>query len=531
MDEVMRWMLNIHLSSFTYSESVAYTDGKGYNAGITYKQGGKMARKRGMSEGAQLPHESSRFALAGALHQAQHRVVDVDPKAVAGNPENPVSRMETGIAELASSIQQQGLIQPLTVCTLQAYVSANPQYVDQFDATIEYVVLDGDRRRTAAVESGQEVIPVIIRDDLAGDPDGVRLATALQRLPLTPVQEAHAYQRKVDKGLTHAKIAAAAGVSQGQVTKRLALLRLPTSIQVAIEAGVYPVIDGLTLLKEGDAVVQCAGTLVAEAIEDGRLLLTLGQDVEGDDAEQRAALRRSVPMNLELSRLLYKARNDVAREEAEAEAERVAQEWGVRRVEAAEEFKHPYEHRVEDEAEAKKLAAEGNLVVSSDPYAGDRVAFYRVAPLEKPRSTYQEQEKARVKALRDAGKARAPFVEALLGKKPSLAQLRTAVVGLAYGVVDANARKPAMKRWSELHPDQDALSYYQIDDVPEADQVQVSWWTYIYAMEASLRNAYSPPGLREVRYLRELVAVGYRPTRDEAKAIKKFDQQATKEDQ
>ena len=490
-----------------------------------------MARKRGLAEGAQLPQQSARFGLVGALHQAQHRVVDVDAKAVAGNPENPVSRMETGISELASSIRQQGLIQPLTVCTVQAYVTANPQYVDQFDAAIEHVVLDGDRRRTAAVESGQEVIPVIIRDDLAGDPDGVRLATALQRLPLTPVQEALAYQRKVDKGLTHAMIAAAAGVSQGQVTKRLALLRLPTSIQVVIEAGVYAVIDGLNLLKEDDAVVRRTGEFVAKAIEDGRMVLALDQDADGDDAEKGAALRRSVPHDVRLSGLMYKARNDVAREEAEVEAERVAQEWGVRRVKAVEEFKHPYEHRVEGEAEAKKLAAEGNLVVSSDPYGDDRVAFYRVTPPERPRNTYQEQEKARMKALRDAGKARVPFVEALLGKKPNLAQLRTAVVGLAYGVVDANARKPAMKRWSDLHPDQKELAYYQIDDVPEADQVQVSWWTYIYAMEASLRNAYSPPGLREVRYLRELVAVGYRPTRDEARAMKKFDQQATKEDQ
>ena len=488
-----------------------------------------MTRKRGLAGGAHLASESVRIGLVGALSQSQYRVIDVEVARVAANPENPVSRMETGIPELASSIRQQGLIQPLTVCTLQAYVAANPKYAETFDASTEHVVLDGDRRRTAALESGQEKVPVIIRDDLAGDPDGVRLATALQRLPLTPVQEGRAYQRKVEKGMTHAAIAAAAGVSQSQVTKRLSLLKLPKSVQVAIEAGVYPVIDGLNLLKADDAVVQRVGEMVASAIESDELFLSIDGDADQDDAGNDSP--RVVRRDLSLPWLTRTAGDLLDQEAAEVEAERVARELGVGRVDAEKAFARPYEHRVYDEAEVKALAAEGDLVVDADPYARRQVAFYRLGAKKSSGRTQREQEAERSKEVRAAAKARAPFVEELMGKKPSVAQLRTALVAVAYEGVDSTARKPAMKRWAELHPDQEPLPYYQFDEVPEADQVQVAWWTYIYAMEGALRNRHSPPGLQVVRYLQELIAIGYRPTESEANAVKKFKQQAEKGDQ
>lgn len=479
-----------------------------------------VARKRGLPEDAALGGQSKRSGgLVTALKQARSGVVEVDVGRIAANPENPAPRMTTKIEELASSIQAQGLIHPLTVCSLAAYVADHPEYAGSL-TDADYVTLDGDRRRVAAIHAGGGLVPVLVRDDLASDPDGVRLATALQRLELTPIQEAISYQRKADKGLSHAAIAAAAGVSQGQVTKRLKLLRLPDSVQVAIEVGLYPVIEGLNLLKEDDAVVERTGELVAQAVDRGDLVVVAG---EGESAEGPRATAR---WDLQLPALAKAAKSEIRKRESARQAKEVAATLGVPYVGSPEvEFQRPYAHAVYDEAALPALAAAGDLVVAPSP-SGVGVGYYRRSTERSVQNPDEQRARERAKTR----KQRRPFLEELLDVKPSAARLREAMVMLAFDtIVDAQPRKLAAARWAERHPAQ-RIEYYNLASLSSApDRVMVAWWVYLYALDARL-GGYVALGEPEFDYLQDLIkVVGYEPSPTELEAIAQFRKTLEKE--
>lgn len=490
-------------------------------------------RKRGLADGVELGQHSSRstVGLVGALKQVQSRVVEVDVNRVAPNPENPKVRSMTGIEELSNSIQEQGLVQPITVCTREAYIRAYPQYAPEFDpAEVEHVVLDGDRRRVAALRAGEALIPAVVRDDLADDPDGVRLATALQRLALTPVQEARAYQRKVEKGMTQARIAAAAGVSQGQVTKRLALLRLPESIQVVIEAGLYPVIEGLNLLKEDEETVRLTGEYVAQAIEEGRLVLDQEDGAvdegEGDPTEQILRRRRSMEWGVSLAQLTLQARRAAERARAERAAQAAAEELGGSYVpDAGKELgKSLWRKRLDDDVTelAKKLAAEGNLVIAPAPYSETGYEMFRRTVDAEPASSSDPATEAE-RARKRARKARSPFMERVLSRKPSAKEVRESMVELAFGYhCDFAPRTLAAKRWNAKHPKAEPLSHWDLGRVPPSARLEVAWWVYVYTVDAHL-NGYAAIGAPEYQYLQELMSFGYTPAQDEMDAMAQYE--------
>ncbi|MGH3993259.1 MAG: ParB/RepB/Spo0J family partition protein, partial [Pseudonocardiaceae bacterium] len=80
-------------------------------------------------------------------------------------------------------------------------------------------------------------MPVFVREDLDGQALVAALVTALKRDQLDPVEEAKAYGRLVDGGLTRKGVAAAVGVAQRSVTARLQILELPEALHPAVAAG------------------------------------------------------------------------------------------------------------------------------------------------------------------------------------------------------------------------------------------------------------------------------------------------------
>ena len=126
---------------------------------------------------------------------------------------------EAGIRELAASIREVGILQPLVVRS----------------TTAGFELIAGERRLRAAKEADLERVPVLIRQ--AGENESMELALVenLQRENLSPLETAAAYQALMDGfGLTKDQLARRLGKSRAAVTNTLRLVHLPESIQALL---------------------------------------------------------------------------------------------------------------------------------------------------------------------------------------------------------------------------------------------------------------------------------------------------------
>ena len=126
------------------------------------------------------------------------------------------------IQELAQSIKENGLIQPIIV---------------RQSPVIGYEILAGERRYRASIAAGLSEVPVIIKKLSDQDMMIHSIIENLQREDLNPIEEAKAYQSLIDKGYTHADIAEKMGKSRPYITNLVRLLTLPDFILKDVETG------------------------------------------------------------------------------------------------------------------------------------------------------------------------------------------------------------------------------------------------------------------------------------------------------
>ena len=126
------------------------------------------------------------------------------------------------IEELAQSIKENGLIQPIIV---------------RQSPVIGYEILAGERRYRASIAAGLTEVPVIIKKLSDQDMMVHSIIENLQREDLNPIEEAKAYQSLIDKGYTHADIAEKMGKSRPYITNLVRLLTLPDFILKEVETG------------------------------------------------------------------------------------------------------------------------------------------------------------------------------------------------------------------------------------------------------------------------------------------------------
>ena len=140
---------------------------------------------------------------------------------------------EAKISELASSIRNQGIIQPLVVRR-------------QGD---RYELIAGERRWRAAMKAGLQRVPVVVRD--ASDHEVLQLALVenLQREDLNPIEEANGYRRLQDEfHWSQEEMAEKVGKSRPAIANSMRLLALPQDIQQEIAAGNLPAGQARALL-------------------------------------------------------------------------------------------------------------------------------------------------------------------------------------------------------------------------------------------------------------------------------------------
>ncbi len=177
-----------------------------------------MTRKRGLGKGldALIPGDAS--ASGEGI-----RRVSLDQ--IAPNPRQPRRAFpETALEELAASIREHGILQPLVV-------TPDP-------AGDGYLLIAGERRLQAARRAGLDSVPVIVR--LADERQGLELALVenLQRDDLNPLEAAEGYRQLVeDFSLSHDEVARQVGRSRSAVSNAMRLLRLPATVRQLLATG------------------------------------------------------------------------------------------------------------------------------------------------------------------------------------------------------------------------------------------------------------------------------------------------------
>jgi ParB family chromosome partitioning protein len=159
------------------------------------------------------------------------------------------------LEELAASIRENGLLQPLVV-------RPAPGSTDRFE------LVAGERRLRAIAKLGWEDVPVLVRD--ASDETLLVLALVenLQREALNPLEEAEGYRSLVDRfGMSQADIARAMGKDRSTVANFLRLLHLPPSVRKLLESGDLSMGHARALLAVDDVVR--AGDLARKAVREG----------------------------------------------------------------------------------------------------------------------------------------------------------------------------------------------------------------------------------------------------------------------
>lgn len=151
-------------------------------------------------------------------------VSEVAIDAIVPNPLQPRTAMDqAALEELAASIREHGLIQPLIV-------TAAPG--------AGYQLIAGERRWRAAQLAGLASVPVVVKDAAPQQMLELALVENLQRADLSPMEEASAYQQLIDEfGMTQEQVAERVGKTRVVVANTLRLLRLPQLIKAGLAEG------------------------------------------------------------------------------------------------------------------------------------------------------------------------------------------------------------------------------------------------------------------------------------------------------
>lgn len=149
---------------------------------------------------------------------------EVPVAAILPNPHQPRGRFaDEALEELATSIREHGILQPLVVTELPGG---------------DYQLIAGERRWRAARRANLSTVPVVVKEATPQQQLELALIENIQRADLDALEEARAYRALADEfNLTHEQIAQRVGKSRPLITQMLGLLKLPLPVQELVSQG------------------------------------------------------------------------------------------------------------------------------------------------------------------------------------------------------------------------------------------------------------------------------------------------------
>lgn len=216
-----------------------------------------MVRRSGLGKGLSSLIPPTAETGGGEGEPAAAFLVEIPVAEIRPNPHQPrVHFDEETLAELAASIAQLGVLQPVLVRAVEG------------DEEARFELIAGERRWRAAGRAGLATIPAVVRttDDEASVEQA--LVENLHRQDLTPLEEAAAYQQLIeDFGLTHEQLAERVGKRRSSITNTLRLLGLPPTVQHLLADGRLTAGHARALLGTPDRLLQ--DELARRAADEG----------------------------------------------------------------------------------------------------------------------------------------------------------------------------------------------------------------------------------------------------------------------
>lgn len=196
-------------------------------------------QRLGRGLGALLPAEDIQSASDTNADKLIGNVLELPLDQITENPYQPRTVFsEEALSELASSIKELGVIQPITVRKID---------------TQKYELISGERRWRAAKMAGLTSIPAFIR--IANDEESLMMALVenIQRQDLDPIEVALSYNRMIEElSLTQEQMSEKVGKKRSTITNYLRLLKLDPIIQTGIRDGFISMGHGRALINIED---------------------------------------------------------------------------------------------------------------------------------------------------------------------------------------------------------------------------------------------------------------------------------------
>lgn len=255
-----------------------------------------MAKRRGLGKGLDaifMENESENKNSTVTL-----KIADIEPNANQPRTEYD----ETAVAELAESIKQHGLLQPLVVRPL---IGGG------------YQIVAGERRYRACRMAGLTEVAVIIRELTDSETMELALIENLQRENLNPVDEANGYRALLEEyGFSQEEVARSVGKSRPAVANALRLLKLPEEISRMVSGGKLSAGHARALL----------------ALDDKTQLLPLAEDIIANDFSVRQTEKLIKIKNAEQKQAQKKPRQSKTKPAYFSEVELALTEYLGKRV-------------------------------------------------------------------------------------------------------------------------------------------------------------------------------------------------------
>ncbi|MFJ7069794.1 ParB/RepB/Spo0J family partition protein [Streptomyces sp. NPDC101115] len=205
-----------------------------------------MSKAKTLGAGASFAQArpiSARRAAIGAATDAPTAGVpdptELSLDAISQNPDNPREELRD-LEGLAASVREIGLVNSITVATIDAYLAERADRAGDLDEGASYVVVDGHRRLEAARLAGATTIRVTVNNDLVATDESLLEAAFVanvHRDDMNPIEQAHALKKLVEFYGSQNKAAQRLGIAQSTISSKLSILGLDPSLQADLVEG------------------------------------------------------------------------------------------------------------------------------------------------------------------------------------------------------------------------------------------------------------------------------------------------------
>lgn len=237
----------------------------------------KKMERRGLGRG--LSALMADINVTAPVDTAPRRADTTLPiEKITPNPDQPRREFsKEGLEDLAASIRQKGVIQPLIVRPIEGGE--------------RYEIVAGERRWRASQMAQLHDLPVVIRDFDDTEVLEIAIIENIQRSDLNPIEEAMGFRQLMDRfGHTQEKLAEALSKSRSHIANLLRLLNLPEDVQILLRDGQLSAGHARALITSGDA-----SALARQVVEKGLSVRETERLAKGK--QDRAERQRTRPLD------------------------------------------------------------------------------------------------------------------------------------------------------------------------------------------------------------------------------------------